>query len=78
MAKFLGVLTFETDRCKGCNICVNACPVNILDLNKEMVNRKGYHPAYIVEPEKCIACMSCSLMCPDVVISIDKVEKGAK
>ncbi len=72
MAK--GILTFEEEKCKGCELCVVACPVSILALNLQTVNKKGYNPAYIVQPEKCIGCANCAIMCPDSVITIERGE----
>ena len=69
-----GKLTFKTDLCKGCGLCVSACPVHILDLDTSTVNAIGYTPARIVEPEKCIACTNCALMCPDSVITVERVD----
>lgn len=71
MAK--GKLYFETELCKGCNLCVVNCPVNILALDKSAVNKKGYNPAYIVEAEKCIGCANCAVICPDSVITIERI-----
>ena len=35
-------LTFKTDNCKGCGLCVEACPKKILKLDTENLNEKGY------------------------------------
>lgn len=70
MAK--GKVTFNQDICKGCGLCVPVCPVNILALDEQAINRKGYHPATVVEPEKCIGCANCALMCPDLVITVER------
>ena len=40
-----GKLVLRTDRCKGCELCVSACPMKILQLDSVAVNRKGYHPS---------------------------------
>ena len=66
------ILTFDRDRCKGCELCIAACPRHILALELEKVNKKGYHPARITDAEKCIACAMCATMCPDVVIKVEK------
>ena len=58
--------------CKGCGLCVRACPKNVLALSKTKLNAKGYHPSEVVRPEECIACASCARTCPDVAISIVK------
>ncbi len=65
-------VTFREDRCKGCGLCVNACPKKILELDQSKINGKGYHPATIVDQAACIACASCAWMCPDSVITVEK------
>lgn len=69
-----GRVTFKTDTCKGCGLCVAACPVHILALDTQSVNSIGYSPAYNKEPEKCIACANCAWMCPDSVITVERLE----
>ena len=49
-------VTFEKDLCKGCGLCVTACPKWILSLSKDEINAKGHHPAQIDDQDKCIAC----------------------
>ena len=56
--------------CKGCGLCVDACPLSIIELDAERINAKGYHPASLVEPDKCTGCASCATMCPDVAITV--------
>jgi 2-oxoglutarate ferredoxin oxidoreductase subunit delta len=36
-------------------------------------NVKGYHPATVERMEECIACASCARMCPDSVITVERV-----
>jgi 2-oxoglutarate ferredoxin oxidoreductase subunit delta len=31
-------------------------------------NAKGYHPPYLVQPEKCSGCDLCGMYCPDFAI----------
>ena len=64
------------DRCKGCGICVNMCPKNVLEISKD-INTKGYFPAYQARPEDCIFCAICCTMCPDVAIMISEIEEEA-
>ena len=65
-------VTFNTDRCKGCGLCVVACPKGIVSLAHERINAKGYHPAEVLEMDKCIGCASCARMCPDCVITVER------
>ena len=65
-------LTFKTDKCKGCGLCVDACPKGLIKLANDKINQKGYHPAGIIDQNKCIACALCATMCPDVVITVEK------
>ena len=37
-------LTFKTDNCKGCGLCVDVCPKKVLRLATDKINKKGHHP----------------------------------
>ncbi len=65
-------LTFETDLCKGCGLCVNACPKNLLVLSKDKINLKGHSPVEITDEAACIGCASCAIMCPDCIIMVER------
>ena len=65
-------LTIAENICKGCGLCINACPKGILALNTEKLNAKGYHPASVTDMAKCIACAMCATVCPDTVIRVER------
>lgn len=65
-------LTFKTDLCKGCGLCVDACPKHLLQLAKDKINQKGHSPVEIVNQEECIACAFCATMCPDCIITVER------
>lgn len=69
-------VTFREERCKGCELCIAACPENIIVL-AEHINAMGFHPATVVEQEKCKGCAMCARMCPDVVITVEREVAGA-
>lgn len=65
-------ITIDEGLCKGCGLCVRACPKNIMVLSREKLNAKGYHPAECIDEQACIACAACGRTCPDAVITIEK------
>ena len=54
-------LRIATDRCKGCELCVDACPTGVLALDTSVVNALGYHPVRLTDAA---ACTSCALLRP--------------
>lgn len=62
----------DSNRCKGCGLCVTVCPKKVLEISGE-VNAKGYFPVCQARPEDCIYCTTCCLMCPDVAITISEI-----
>ncbi|MDR0798519.1 MAG: 4Fe-4S dicluster domain-containing protein [Dysgonamonadaceae bacterium] len=73
MAKIKGTVVINTGRCKGCNLCVVACPANVLILGKE-INAKGYPYAQMLHPDDCIGCANCGYVCPDGCITVYKTK----
>lgn len=67
-----GRVVVATERCKGCALCVDHCPTDVLVLSDEY-NSRGYHFP-IVAPGKeddCVACGFCQSVCPDFAIHIE-------
>ncbi len=64
-------MTVDPEYCKGCGLCIPACPQHIIEFSKN-INSKGYHYAECIDQEKCIACKLCYVTCPDVAITIEK------
>ena len=65
-------LTFREDLCKGCGLCVNACPKLILTLSNTRLNQQGSTPVEMTKPEECLGCAFCATMCPDCVITVER------
>ncbi|HRU84956.1 MAG: 4Fe-4S dicluster domain-containing protein [Christensenellales bacterium] len=65
-------IEINKNACKGCGLCVAACPKKILELSKTESNDKGYFVAAVAEPSQCIACAFCAEMCPDCAITVFK------
>jgi 2-oxoglutarate ferredoxin oxidoreductase subunit delta len=73
MAKIKGAVVIDKEVCKGCNLCVAACALDVLTLHKE-VNSKGYNYSYMSNPDACTGCINCALVCPDSCITVYRVK----
>ena len=62
-------IVISPDSCKGCELCVEACPQKILGMGKR-INSKGYVYAEVVEQMRCIGCRLCCITCPDMAIEM--------
>ena len=62
------------DRCKGCQLCVQFCPKQVLRIS-DRLNAKGYFVSELFDKDGCIGCGICYRMCPDVAITVYKEEK---
>jgi len=73
MAKVIGHIEVEIEKCKGCVLCIDTCPTNVIAMSKEF-NGKGYHYMELIDSD-CIGCANCAVICPDGVITVYKKKK---
>lgn len=69
MAKVKGVIIVDNEKCKGCELCVGACPTDVISMSTS-VNGKGFHYAYSEQADACTGCSNCAIVCPDGVITV--------
>ncbi len=69
MAKVKGTIVVDVERCKGCELCVTACPTQVIQMSKE-VNAKGFNYSQAANWEACTGCANCAMVCPDMVITV--------
>ncbi len=55
--------------CKGCELCIAACPQHVMGLASERLTVKGYHPAELIA-EGCTGCVICAIVCPEAAITV--------
>lgn len=71
-------VVIANDRCKGCELCVAACPPKVLALDLESVNPLGHHPVRLLDAARCTSCAFCARVCPDAVLTVYAPPKGAR
>ena len=59
--------------CKGCHICIDQCPKDVLAVSEKR-SPKGYLIPYALRPEDCIACMMCEMICLDMAITVEALK----
>jgi len=67
-------IRIHIELCKSCKLCVGACPRGLIEMEAELLNSKGFHPA---SPKrdgdvKCTGCTSCAIICPHLAIEVDR------
>ena len=55
--------------CKGCELCLSACPQEVMELDMTRLTPKGYHPAHTFK-DGCTGCAICAIICPDAAITV--------
>jgi 2-oxoglutarate ferredoxin oxidoreductase subunit delta len=75
MAKVHGTVVIKTESCKGCELCITACPQECLTLSRE-INVHGYkYP--VLKNDGCTGCVICALVCPDSIFTVYRTPKAA-
>ncbi len=69
-----GSVEVREDECKGCGLCVQACPPKVLR-QSGWLNHFGYHPVEYLG-EGCTGCGICFYCCPEPgALTVYVVEK---
>ena len=66
-----GTVTIKVEACKGCELCIPACPPAVLTMSRP-VNHMGYR--YPELHAGCTGCAACLLVCPDFVFEVFRFE----
>ena len=62
-----GHVTIFGTWCKGCGICIEFCPQGVFEAN-------GQGRPIVVHEEKCTACHWCDTHCPDMAITVRRLD----
>jgi len=63
------MIEVKDDWCKGCNLCIERCPVDALE-ESDRLNKKGIRPPQLKKENECNNCRLCELICPDFAITV--------
>jgi 2-oxoglutarate ferredoxin oxidoreductase subunit delta len=72
-----GYIEIDRERCKGCHLCVTACPKGLIETS-DCLNASGNYPAVPKNTVECTACGMCWQVCPDVAITVYKNVKESE
>ena len=67
-----GTISIDAARCKGCELCIPACPPGVLRMSNQR-NEKGFLVPEVLEG--CTGCTACPLVCPDYVFEVFQFRK---
>lgn len=68
-----GTVVIDVEACKGCDLCIDACPPGVLVMTTEGVNSRGYR--YPVLAPGCTGCRACAQICPDFVFQVYRYDR---
>ena len=71
------MIEVKDDWCKGCNICIDRCPVDALE-ESDKLNKRGIRPPKLKEKNECNFCRYCELICPDLALTVIPEEDKKK
>lgn len=73
-----GTVTVNETLCKGCGLCIGACPQGLLELNADRFTARGYHPVTLQDPDAaCTGCELCATMCPEAALTVYRARAAA-
>jgi len=67
-----GTVVIDTEACKGCDLCIDACPPQVLVMTVHELNDRGYRFPQLLAG--CTGCKACSQICPDFVFQVYKYD----
>ncbi len=70
-----GTVVLDPQRCKGCELCIPACPPGVLRMSTQR-NSSGYLLPELLEG--CTGCRGCLMVCPDYCFDVYQFDDRAE
>ncbi|MDH4168251.1 MAG: 4Fe-4S dicluster domain-containing protein [Acidimicrobiia bacterium] len=67
-----GTAVIDTEACKGCDLCIDACKPDVLVMTTDRTNTRGYRFPELLAG--CTACRACADVCPDFCFQVHRFE----
>jgi 2-oxoglutarate ferredoxin oxidoreductase subunit delta len=68
-----GTVVIDVETCKGCELCIPACPPDVLVMTNHEVNGMGFRYPRLLAG--CTGCAACQLVCPDFCFEVYRYEQ---
>ncbi|WP_037599919.1 4Fe-4S dicluster domain-containing protein [Streptacidiphilus rugosus] len=68
-----GTVVIDQEACKGCELCIAACPASVLVMTTDQVNVRGHRYPQLLAG--CIGCTACTAICPDFVFQVYRFDR---
>jgi 2-oxoglutarate ferredoxin oxidoreductase subunit delta len=65
----MGWIEVDESFCKGCELCIEVCPIQVLSLDLDHFTPTGYHPVHL-HTDGCTGCGICAIICPEAALTI--------
>jgi len=75
MSRFVttrGTVMIDAERCKGCELCIPACPPKVLEMSTERNDRGERYPLLSAG---CTGCGACYQVCPDLCFAVYRYDR---
>ena len=72
-----GFIEILEEECKGCALCVDVCPQDLLYLS-DHINPRGHRYVQQLDPEKCTGCSLCYIQCPSSAIVVYRLPRSSR
>jgi 2-oxoglutarate ferredoxin oxidoreductase subunit delta len=69
-----GKVVIDRELCKGCYLCIRACPVKAIEKDSEPNSTGTYAAKPSGAAASCIGCGNCYEMCADVCIQVFQLD----